>query len=220
MQTRRATMRDVIEMQHCNLRCLPENYNMRYFLYHYVSWPQMLNVVEDAHGHVVGYVLAKMDDEDEPGKTPHGHITSLAVLRTHRKLGIAANTMKATMRETDAVHKGEYVSLHVRRTNEAALHLYQESLKFRCAEVDKGYYVDNEDAFHMKHLFRPKGDERMHYVNAEGKLEKCGREGTGPNIGGGMGAKTLWRTATHDDPVAPASAVGSKSSKRSAPGRR
>lgn len=34
-------------------------------------------------GKIVGYVLAKM--EEDANVPPHGHITSLAVLRTHRK---------------------------------------------------------------------------------------------------------------------------------------
>ena len=171
MQTRRATMDDMYNMQHCNLRCLPENYNLRYYHYHILSWPQLLYVTEDMNKKVVGYVLAKMDDEEEPAKA-HGHITSLAVLRTHRKLGIASSVMKASQREMDREYMANFCSLHVRRTNEAALHLYQETLGFRCAEVDEKYYVDDEDAFHMKKYFRGKVPQ-MYYVNEEKELEKC-----------------------------------------------
>lgn len=28
-------------MQHCNLLCLPENYQMKYYFYHGLSWPQV-----------------------------------------------------------------------------------------------------------------------------------------------------------------------------------
>jgi ribosomal protein S18 acetylase RimI-like enzyme len=31
--------------------------------------------------------------EDEPGEVPHGHITSLAVMRTYRRLGLAEKLM-------------------------------------------------------------------------------------------------------------------------------
>ena len=61
------------------------SYQLKYYLYHGVSWPQLLHVAENYKGQIVGYVLAKMEDESNP---PHGHITSLAVLRTHRKCGI------------------------------------------------------------------------------------------------------------------------------------
>ena len=42
---------------------------------------------------VVGYVLAKMEEEPADGN-PHGHITSLSVMRTHRRLGIAERLMR------------------------------------------------------------------------------------------------------------------------------
>ena len=71
-----------MNMQHCNLLCLPENYQMKYYMYHGLSWPQLSFVAEDQKGQVVGYVLAKMEEEAEDD--PHGHITSLAVKRSHR----------------------------------------------------------------------------------------------------------------------------------------
>lgn len=30
-----------MNMQHCNLLCLPENYQMKYYFYHGLSWPQV-----------------------------------------------------------------------------------------------------------------------------------------------------------------------------------
>lgn len=32
----------------------------QYYLYHILSWPQLLHVAEDYDGRIVGYVLAKM----------------------------------------------------------------------------------------------------------------------------------------------------------------
>lgn len=40
---------------------------------------------------VTGYVLAKMEEDSEDNK--HGHITSLAVKRSHRRLGLAQKLM-------------------------------------------------------------------------------------------------------------------------------
>jgi hypothetical protein len=51
---------DLMNMQHCNLLCLPENYQMKYYMYHDLSWPQLSYVAEDESGKIVGYVLAKM----------------------------------------------------------------------------------------------------------------------------------------------------------------
>jgi ribosomal protein S18 acetylase RimI-like enzyme len=87
-------------MQHCNLFCLPENYHLKYWLYHLLSWPPLQHVAEDASGKIVGYVLAKMEEEDVE---LHGHVTSLAVLRSHRKLGLATKLMSMSRASTLAL---------------------------------------------------------------------------------------------------------------------
>jgi len=150
---RRATPGDLVAMQTCNLHCLPENYQLKYFMYHALSWPQLLYVSEDYSGKIVGYVLAKMDESPSGGL--HGHITSLAVLRTHRKLGIATKLMCAAQRDMREIFEAEYVSLHVRRTNAAAFHLYKETLGYEINNVEAGYYADGEDAFDMRKMFEP-----------------------------------------------------------------
>ena len=55
-----ATTNDLIDMQQTNLWCLPENYQMKYYFYHLLTWPQLLWVAEDYDGRIVGYVLAKV----------------------------------------------------------------------------------------------------------------------------------------------------------------
>lgn len=57
---RQATVDDLLQMQSTNLWCLPENYQMKYYFYHILSWPQLLYVAEDHRQRIVGYVLAKM----------------------------------------------------------------------------------------------------------------------------------------------------------------
>lgn len=46
--------------------------------------------------------------------------------------------------------KAEYVSLHVRKSNRAALHLYRDSLNFEVQSIEKSYYQDGEDAYAMR----------------------------------------------------------------------
>jgi peptide alpha-N-acetyltransferase len=62
----------------------------------------LLHVAENADGKIIGYVLAKLyfifinhreEDEDNP-KLIHGHITSISILRTYRKLGVATKLMQ------------------------------------------------------------------------------------------------------------------------------
>merc|ERR1719223_44132 len=121
---------------------------MKYYFYHLLSWPQLLWVAEDYDGRIVGYVLAKME-EDESKHPPHGHITSLAVLRTHRKRGIATALMRRSQVEMETVFGAHYVSLHVRKSNRAAFHLYNETLKYAINDIERGYYADGEDAYDM-----------------------------------------------------------------------
>ncbi len=71
---------------------------MKYYLYHALTWPNLSYVATSPRGDIVGYVLAKM--EDEPSPEPHGHITSLSVMRSYRRLGLAEKLMRQS-RATD-----------------------------------------------------------------------------------------------------------------------
>lgn len=51
------------------------------------------------------------------------------------------------MAETFNAH---YVSLHVRVSNNAALHLYRETLGFTVDKIEAKYYADGEDAYSMR----------------------------------------------------------------------
>ncbi|XP_016068535.1 PREDICTED: N-alpha-acetyltransferase 11 [Miniopterus natalensis] len=148
MNIRNAGPRDLMNMQHCNLLCLPENYQMKYYFYHGLSWPQLSYIAEDEDGKIVGYILAKM--EEDPEDPPHGHITSLAVKRSHRRLGLAQKLMDQASRAMIENFGAKYVSLHVRKSNRAALHLYSDTLNFQVSEVETKYYADGEDAYAMR----------------------------------------------------------------------
>lgn len=163
---RRANIHDILSIQNSNLHCLPENYQLKYYFYHCLSWPQLLYVAVDPKNNIVGYVLAKMDDEDKG--EPHGHITSLAVVRTHRKRGIATKLMLATARSMQECFQAKYVSLHVRKSNAGAYHLYNVTLGYDIHELEKGYYADGEDAYSMRMTF--KSEEFLTMKNVSNKL--------------------------------------------------
>jgi ribosomal protein S18 acetylase RimI-like enzyme len=167
---------------------------MKYYLYHALSWPQLSYVAVDVsrpkkspydYPRIVGYVLAKME-EDPPDGVQHGHITSLSVMRTHRRLGIAEKLMRqsrmyylhllcchhatvnageergisltSTVADTRTwaeramveTFNAQYVSLHVRVSNNAALRLYRDTLGFKNEKIEAKYYADGEDAYSMK----------------------------------------------------------------------
>ena len=124
---------------------------------------------------IVAYVLAKIDDGTEQdvaaAENSHGshgvgaseihdghvtgHITSLAVMRTHRRLGIAKKLMKSSMQHMAAEYRASSCSLHVRCGNKAAVNLYRASLGFEVEKTVKGYYGDGEDAMCMRSALQP-----------------------------------------------------------------
>ncbi|GKT26149.1 N-acetyltransferase Ard1-like protein [Aduncisulcus paluster] len=171
---RRATPSDLIGLQEGNLSSLPENYQLMYFIYHQISWEPLLWVAVE-RGHIVGYVLSKMETEGKKGKKTikHGHITSIAVNRTHRRQGLATKLMKLALREMGRVFKAEYCSLHVRLSNVAAKHLYIDTLGFKKHETTEKYYADGEDAFECRYYFSDVEKE----LKAEEKEEKEEKEG-------------------------------------------
>jgi len=151
---RRATVEDLLKMQQTNLLCLPENYQFKYYIYHYLSWPSLLHVAEDHNGKIVGYVLAKLEDEDVKQGEIQGHITSISVLRTYRRLGVANKLMIHAINMMQEYYDADYVSLHVRVSNRPALHLYHNNLGFDVRGVEKEYYADKEDAYKMRKYFK------------------------------------------------------------------
>jgi len=150
---RAATPADLQAIQQANLANLPENYTFKYILYHAMSWPQGSYVAENDAGDIVGYVLTKMEDDntekpkDEP---PSAHITSISVRREYRRLGIAARLLEQSMRSMRESYWASTVSLHVRKSNTAALQLYRDRLGFKVLEVTSSYYADGEDAYSMQ----------------------------------------------------------------------
>merc|ERR1712083_268912 len=127
-----------------------------------------MGVAIDHNNKVVGYVLAKMEEDAD---VPHGHVTSLAVLRSHRKLGIASKLMRASMEVMEHCFGAEYVSLHVRYTNRAAFTLYSQTLGFEIHDIEKGYYADKEDAYDMRKMFA-KGVKKQEDEKARKKKDK------------------------------------------------
>ncbi|KAL4076130.1 acyl-CoA N-acyltransferase [Scleroderma citrinum] len=158
MNIRQARVEDLAGMQACNLHNLPENYTMKYYLYHALTWPSLSYVAED-NGRIVGYILAKMEEPEEHEGTekheqvPHGHVTSISVLRSYRRLGLAKKLMLQSQEAMSTIYRAAYVSLHVRKSNRAALSLYRDTLGFTVKSIEEKYYADGEDAYAMQLTF-------------------------------------------------------------------
>lgn len=95
-----------------------------------------------------------------------------------------------------------YVSLHVRESNIAALHLYKETLGFDQEKIESKYYADGEDAYSMKldlalirdELDATYGEDEGEEVGDVGKKEdkvKDGEKKRKVKLGRGLGVGEL-----------------------------
>jgi peptide alpha-N-acetyltransferase len=158
---RRVRIEDVIELQNANLQCLAENYQMWYWMYHYMLSPQASHVAVKKSGKVLGYVLAKFDEEGRTSRPPvnRGGITSVAVFSRYRKLGVATKLLKYTHETLRECFSAEYVNLHVRETNRAGRILYQHTLDYKFFNVDEKYYADGENAWALRYTYPKEPDK-------------------------------------------------------------
>lgn len=103
-------------------------------------------------------------------------------------------------------YNAQYVSLHVRVSNVAALKLYRDTLGFEVEKIEAKYYADGEDAYSMKmdlnfikeQLEQTYGEDEGEAVGDEGKEEKGKDGGKKPNksqpkvkLGRGLGVGEL-----------------------------
>lgn len=96
----------------------------------------------------------------------------------------------------------QYVSLHVRESNFAALHLYKETLGFDQENIELKYYADGEHAYRMKldlasikeQLDATYGEDEGDEVGDMGKKgdkEKEGEKKRKVKLGRGLGVGEL-----------------------------
>ncbi|KAL7718214.1 Acetyltransferase complex ard1 subunit [Entamoeba marina] len=147
---RRATPADLPALQNANLTNLPENYSLQLYYYHLMKWPNTTFLAETQDKKVVGYCLTKIDDDEEHDVLT-GLVTSISVIRSYRRLGIATKLLRAAENSMIQSHGIRAMTLQVRSSNKPALHLYEDTLGYKLTKREKGYYVDGEDALIMTH---------------------------------------------------------------------
>jgi len=92
-----------------------------------------------------------------------------------------------TERAMVETYGAQYVSLHVRMSNIAALRLYRDTLGFAMEKVEAKYYADGEDAYSMKMDLNPmrellEADEA--YADEGEEVGEGGKKGEGGKEGG------------------------------------
>ena len=142
---------DLPHIQNCNLTNLPENYQLHFYYYHFIIYPTSF-VAVNHENKIVGYCLTKIED-DEKHDVVTGQVTSISVIRTYRKLGIATKLLRAAENAMIECFGAKAMLLQVRPSNTAALHLYQQTFGFKVTKIEKKYYLDGEDAYILTHHF-------------------------------------------------------------------
>ena len=110
---------------------------MNFYYYHILTWPDLSWVAENEEGKIVGYVLGKMyfasilrDSCSNEDDATMGQITSVAVNRSYRRLGLANKLMRQSQIKMVEVYNCKTCALQVRESNYAARHMYQDVLGF------------------------------------------------------------------------------------------
>jgi len=133
---------------------------------------------------IVAYVLGKVEmrpfiDYSDPascrascrdGVEKLGHVTSLAVEKEFRRLGLAKSLMNQLHHHLQ--HHGiSSCRLHVRTSNLAACRLYQDD-GYQIDQIIKSYYQDGEDAYSMKRNFSPESSTSIGYDGRSNRFVK------------------------------------------------
>ncbi|MGN0702105.1 MAG: ribosomal protein S18-alanine N-acetyltransferase [Lentihominibacter sp.] len=133
-----ADAKDIYEIEKL---CFPDPWSMDSIKFELEENPRAFYVVAEHTGQVVGYAgLWWIEDE--------GHITNVAVMPGFRNRKIAEGIIRTLIEHTAAAGMRHY-TLEVRRSNRAAIGLY-EKFGFEVEGVRKGYYkFEKEDALIM-----------------------------------------------------------------------
>ena len=138
---RQAKPNDAADIFEIEKLCFPDPWSMDSISFELEENPRAFYVVAEHSGKVVGYAgLWWIEDE--------GHITNVAVKPGFRNRKIAEGIIDTLIEHTSAEGIKHY-TLEVRRSNEAAIGLY-EKFGFAVEGVRKGYYrFEKEDALIM-----------------------------------------------------------------------
>lgn len=150
-RVRNATREDIDKVIEINMVSLPEHYPRIFFEEILEEWNKAFYVAESPSGEIVGYVMTRV--ELKPAFFRHflarsGHVVSIAVLEGHRRRGLGYALMAYAMKSMRDEYNCSETYLEVRVSNEPAIRLY-EKLGYKKVKVERGYYLDGEDAFVM-----------------------------------------------------------------------
>jgi len=102
-------------------------------------------VATGARDQISGYILGKVEGKDTDW---HGHVTAVTVAPEYRRLGLA-NLLMGSLEHHSNKHKGYFVDLYVRFSNQVAINMYKK-MGYSIYRQVIGYYSGKEDAYDMR----------------------------------------------------------------------
>ena len=149
---RRCTFKDLENVKELNEKELPEDYPFFFYKSILESFPESFLVACKKHdpNYILGYIMWRIEripSKDSLRLINKGHLVSIAVVESYRRMGIASALLSKSMPEILKQNITEYV-LEVRVSNHQAVSLYQ-NFNFKTEGVKKKYYKDGENAYYM-----------------------------------------------------------------------
>ncbi|MEM1550628.1 MAG: ribosomal protein S18-alanine N-acetyltransferase [Candidatus Bathyarchaeia archaeon] len=146
---RRFRREDLEQVIYINRVCLPENYSAYFFIELYSNYPETF-IVAEIGDKIVGYIMCRIETGfSRFNLTRRGHIISIAVLPSYRRMGIGEALLKEALRAMAEYYSVKECYLEVRVSNLPAISLYKK-LGFEVERIIKGYYADGENAYLMR----------------------------------------------------------------------
>ncbi|GBG86313.1 hypothetical protein CBR_g41307 [Chara braunii] len=143
---RRFTCLDLFRFNNVQLDWFTETYNIPFYLQYLARWPEYFLVAEGPGGHIMGYIMGKVEGQKE---TWHGHVTAVTVAPEFRRQQLAKKLMHILEEISDKWHHAYFVDLFVRLSNVAAINMY-EKLGYSIYQRVLNYYSGDEDALDMR----------------------------------------------------------------------
>lgn len=137
---------DLYKMNNINFDYFTEVFNDCFYLSYLCKWPHMNILIQGVDGHINGYIMGK---EEGIGREYHGHVTALSIEEDSRRMGKAQQLMNDFEQISEEVHKGYFIDLFVRITNQPAINMYKQ-LGYIINEEILNYYNCGENALDMR----------------------------------------------------------------------
>lgn len=149
-----ASWRDLNEVRQLESICFPKDAWPLWDMVGVLTLPNVVRLKAIVDEHMVGFIAGDIRRAENVA-----WIATVGVLPEYRRRGIGSGLLKACEARLDT----SVVRLCVRRTNQAAISLYEE-LGYYQVDIWMGYYQDREDALVLEKKLQPRQPKLRSYL--------------------------------------------------------